>query len=133
IQFISVLNGMTGAERARIQIPTDYLSDGPMACSMGVGYLDGVHPSLVCKLKNRIGSGDFNQMFVAYDFDGTNITQLWKWLTPAGSTDNGHQIRIVDVDGDGKDDIADTAQVVNSHGTLKYTMTPEIVHGDRFH
>jgi hypothetical protein len=50
VQFISVLNGMTGAERARFQVPTDFLADGPMAASMGIGYLDGVHPSLLVKI-----------------------------------------------------------------------------------
>ena len=133
IQYISVLNGMTGAERARVQLPTDYLSDGPLAASLGVGYLDGVHPSLVAKLKNRIGAGDFHQLFVAYDFNGTAITQKWKYASAPVDSDNGHQIRIVDVDQDGDDEIADTAQVINGDGTLKYNMRPAVVHGDRFH
>jgi rhamnogalacturonan endolyase len=136
LQFMSVIDGRSGAERAHIQLPTDFLSDGPMAASLGIGYLDGVHPTLVAKLKNRIGDGDFNQMFVAYDYDGTNITQRWKHIFPAVDSDNGHNIRIVDVDGDGKDEVADTAQVVDDDGTLLYNMrdgTPSLGHGDRFH
>lgn len=135
VQFMSVLDGRTGAERARIQIPTDFIADGPMAASFGVGYLDGVHPSLVAKMKNRIGDTDFNQMFVAYDYNGTAITQKWKYLSAPVDADNGHNIRLVDVDGDGKDELADTAQVINGDGTLKYNMrygTPSIGHGDRF-
>jgi hypothetical protein len=133
VQFLSAVDGMTGAERARIQIPTDYLSDGPMGASFAVGYLDGTHPSLVAKLKNRIGSAAFNEMFVAYDFDGTLI-QKWKFLSPVGETDHGHNIRVVDVDQDGYDDIADTAKVINGPtGTLKYSMYPTIGHGDRFY
>src|SRR5439155_22280458 len=57
VQFMSVLDGRTGAEKARIQLPTDFIIDGPLAASFGIGYLDGVHPSLVAKMKNRIGDG----------------------------------------------------------------------------
>jgi hypothetical protein len=136
IQFMSVLDGRTGAEKARIQIPTDFLADGPMAASFGIGYLDGVHPSLVAKMKNRVGDTNFNQMFVAYDYDGTNITQRWKYISAPVDSDNGHNIRIVDVDGDGKDEVADTAQVIDDDGTLLYNMrygNVPLGHGDRFH
>jgi hypothetical protein len=137
IQFMSVLDGMTGAEKSRIGIPTDFIFDGPMAASFAVGYLDGVHPSLVAKMKNRVGSGRFNEMFVAYDYNGIDITQKWKFISAPSETDNGHNIRVVDVDGDGFDDVADTAKVINGPtGALKYsmyTMTPHIGHGDRFY
>ena len=135
VQFISVIDGRTGAEKARVQVPTDFLIDGPMAASLAVGYLDGQRPSLVAKMKNRVGDDYFNQMFVAYDYDGAAITQKWKYVTAPVDSDNGHNIRIVDVDGDGKDELADTAQVINGDGTLKYNMrngTPSIGHGDRF-
>lgn len=135
-QYISVIDGRTGAEKSHIQLPSDFIIDGPIAASFGIGYLDGVHPSLVAKMKNRIGDGNFNQMFVAYDYNGTSITQKWKYITAAVDSDNGHNIRIVDVDGDGFDDVTDTAQVISHDGTLKYNMrngTPSIGHGDRFH
>jgi rhamnogalacturonan endolyase len=133
-QFISVIDGMTGAEKARAQLPTDYLSDGPLAPMLGVGYLDGVRPSLVAKMKNRVGSGAFNMMIVSWDYDGTAITQRWKWNR--GNTPNrsdGHQIRIVDVDGDGADDIAEIGFVLDGNGAVKYTLGPTVVHGDRFY
>ena len=134
VQFISVLDGLSGAERARIQVPTDYLADGPMPAHMGVGYLDGVRPSLVVKMKNRIGSGDFNLMTLAYDFDGASITQKWKFTRGGANLPDGHQIRIVDVDRDGRDEIVEIGFVLNGDGTLKYSMaTNGIVHGDRFH
>jgi hypothetical protein len=135
VQFISVINGITGAERARIQVPTDYIADGPSGAMTGIGYLDGVKPSLVVKFKNRIGSGDFNLMVVAYDFDGTNITQKWKWRRNDEAVDcpDGHNIRIVDVDGDGKDEVCEIGYVLNGDGTLKYSLAPNgIVHGDRW-
>lgn len=80
IQYISVIDGLTGAERARAQLPTDYIADGPLAAQMGTGYLNGRTPSLVASMKNRIGSGDFNLMICAWDFNGTSLTQTWKWL-----------------------------------------------------
>lgn len=133
IQFMSVVNGLTGVERSRIQVPTDFLADGPMAAMTGIGYLDGVHPSLVVKMKNRVGSGPFNMMILAYDFDGTTITQKWKWVRDIPVSD-GHNIRIVDVDGDGKDEVVDIGFALNGDGTLKYELASQgIVHGDRFH
>lgn len=135
IQFISVIDGRTGAERARIQLPNDFVQDGPLAASFAIGYLDGVHPSLIAKMKNRVGDGNFNQMFVAYDYNGTAITQRWQYVTAVVDSDNGHNIRIIDVDGDGRDELADTAQVIDDDGTLLYNMRYSNVslgHGDRF-
>jgi autotransporter-associated beta strand protein len=135
-QFISVLDGLTGAERARAPVPTDYLSDGPVAGHFGIAYLDGVKPSFIFKAKNRVGSGPFNLFIAAWDFDGTNLTQRWKWLRhtePTPCPDN-HQIRIVDVNGDGKDDICDGGYVLDHNGTLLYSLgSSGVVHGDRFH
>jgi hypothetical protein len=109
------------------------LTDGPLAASMGIGYMDGVHPSLVVKMKNRIGSGAFNMMVLAYDFNGTSITQKWKWKRGNTNAPDGHQIRIVDVDQDGKDEFVDIGFVLNGDGTLKYTLgTQGVVHGDRY-
>ncbi|HEY4788846.1 MAG TPA: autotransporter-associated beta strand repeat-containing protein [Bacteroidales bacterium] len=138
IQFISVLNGMTGAERSRIQLPTDYLSVGPLACSLGIGYLNGITPSLVGFMKNRNADGSFNRLMCAWDFDGTAITQKWKsnlsFGTSYGPGSDGHQMRILDFDGDGKDEIGEIGFVVKGDGTLLYNMASSgIYHGDRWH
>jgi rhamnogalacturonan endolyase len=91
-----------------------------------------VHPSLITKLVTRIGAvrGDFRVAVVAWDFDGTRLTQRWKWLRNRGIS--FHQLRIVDVDGDGRDDVADGNYVVSSDGTFRYEV-PQSTHGDRFH
>ena len=73
-QFIAILDGRTGAPAPRAAVPTDYLSDGPMYARFGVGYLDGVTPSLVAYMKNRIGSGYFNLMMIAWKFTGSAVT-----------------------------------------------------------
>lgn len=134
-QFISVLDGMTGAERARIQVPADYIADGPLAVQMGIGYLNGRTPSVVASMKNRIGSGDFNLMICAWDFDGTSLTQKWKWLRGWQNCPDGHNIRIVDVDGDGMDEVGHIGFMLDSDGILLYSLaeTGGVVHGDRWH
>ncbi|WP_170184962.1 carbohydrate-binding protein [Saccharothrix texasensis] len=133
-QFIAILDGLTGAPRATAPVPTDYLADGPMYARFGVGYLDGVNPSLVSFMKNRIGSGDFNLMFAAWRFTGSALTMQWKFLRGNQNLPDGHNTRIIDVDGDGKDEIAEIGFVLNGNGTLRYTLGPAgVVHGDRFH
>nr|BFF25651.1 hypothetical protein GCM10025732_36160 [Glycomyces mayteni] len=133
-QWIAILDGRTGALRNYAGIPQDHLADGPMAAQFGVGYLDGQRPSLVVSMKNRIGSGAFNMMIAAYSWSGQNLTQQWKWNR--GSTDaaDGHNIRIVDVDGNGTDEIAHIGFVLNGDGTLRYSLASQgVQHGDRFH
>ena len=133
-QFISVLDGLTGAERARSLVPTDYLSDGPVAGHFGIAYLDGVKPSFVFKAKNRVGNGGFNLFIATWDFDGTNLTPRWKWLRGNQNAPDDHQIRIVDVDRDGRDEICDGGYVLDDNGTLLYSLGPQgVIHGDRFH
>jgi autotransporter-associated beta strand protein len=133
-QFISVLDGLTGAERARAPVPTDYIADGPVAGHFGVAYLDGVKPSFIFKAKNRVGNGGFNLFIAAWDFDGTNLTQRWKWLRGNQNAPDNHQIRIVDVDRDGRDEICDGGYVLDDDGELLYSLGPQgVIHGDRFH
>jgi rhamnogalacturonan endolyase len=132
-QAIAILDGLTGAPRATANVPTDYLADGPMYARFGVGYLDGKTPSLVAYMKNRIGSGDFNLMFLAFKFTGSALTQQWKFLRGSQNLPDGHNTRIVDVDGDGKDEIAEIGFVLNGDGKLRYSLAGAgVVHGDRF-
>ncbi|MFD6276343.1 hypothetical protein ACFWFI_12335 [Streptomyces sp. NPDC060209] len=133
-QFIAVLDGRTGAARATAPVPDDYLADGPMYARFGVGYLDGSTPSLVAFMKNRVGSGAFNLMTTAWRFDGSTVERQWKWLRGDQDAPDGHSTRIVDVDGDGKDEIVEIGFVLNGDGTLRYSLEPEgVIHGDRFY
>jgi len=133
-QFISVIDGATGVERTRQPVPDDFVADGPSGGHFGIAYLDGVHPSLVTKLVTRIGAkrGAFRKLFQTWDFNGTDLKPRWKYVVPDNSPATSfHQIRTVDVDQDGKDEIADGNYVVNSDGTLRYVVDGAI-HGDRF-
>ncbi len=136
-QFISVVQGSSGKEITRTAVPSDFLAHGPVGGQFGVGYFDGVHPSLVTQLVVRgvpAKKGVFHFMVAAWDFDGTTLTQKWKWLADASGTtaERSHQIRVVDVDGDGKDEFAAGNYLLNSDGTLRYVIDGA-GHGDRFH
>ncbi|WP_328758911.1 rhamnogalacturonan lyase family protein [Streptomyces sp. NBC_00271] len=133
-QFISVIDGKTGSERTRQPVPDDLVADGPSGGHFGIAYLDGVHPSLVTKLVTRVGAkrGAFRILFQTWDFNGTDLNRRWKYVVPVGSgATSFHQIRTVDVDQDGKDEIADGNYVVGSDGTLRYVVDGA-GHGDRF-
>jgi autotransporter-associated beta strand protein len=130
-QYISVLDGMTGAEKARIAWPADFISDGPMGMSFAIAYLDGIHPSLVVKGKNRQTSGAFNMLVCAFNYDGTTLNQQWKWYN--NTCPDGHQMRVADVNNDGKDEILEVPYALNSDGTVLYNLGQQgIQHGDRF-
>ncbi|MER6347058.1 rhamnogalacturonan lyase family protein [Streptomyces sp. NPDC001595] len=133
-QFVSVIDGATGTERTRQPVPDDFTADGPSGGHFGIAHLDGVHPSLVTKLVTRVGArrGAFRTLLQAWDFDGTELTRRWKYVVPADSgATSFHQIRTVDVDQDGRDEIADGNYVVNADGTLRYVVDGA-GHGDRF-
>jgi hypothetical protein len=73
-------------------------------------------------------------MMTAWRFTGSALTMQWKWLRGNQNAPDGHNTRIVDVDGDGRDEIAEIGFVLNGNGTLRYALGAQgIVHGDRFH
>jgi len=137
-QFISVLDGMTGAERARTLLPNPWKdSIGlPLGTLFGIGYADGIRPSLYIHAKNRNPSLSFNLIESAWDFRGGVLSNRWsiQWNGDSSVPQNSHQMRLVDVNGDGKDELIPGMHAISSSGTLLYDLgTQGIVHGDRFH
>ncbi|MFJ8001333.1 hypothetical protein ACIQ7D_30200 [Streptomyces sp. NPDC096310] len=133
-QFMAILDGRTGALRNWSAVPTTYLSDGPMGARLGVAYLNGTTPSLVAYMKNRRDDGSFNLMMAAWKYDGDSLDRQWTWLRGSQNAPDGHNTRAIDVNGDGKDEVAEIGFVLNGDGSLRYSMAPKgIVHGDRFH
>ena len=133
-QWLAVLNGMTGKLQSTSELPDDYISIGPLAAQLGIGYLNGTTPSVVVNAKNRRADGGFNMLIAAYHLEGDNLVRDWKWLRGSQNLADGHQIRIADVDGDGKDEIAQIGFVLDHDGTLLYSLTDSnVVHGDRFY
>ncbi|CAN9143195.1 unnamed protein product [Alternaria alternata] len=105
-QFIAVLDGQTGALRASISIPNDYIEHGPFAARLGIGYLDGTTPHIVGFMKNR---RDDKQ-------DLTDTTRAF-----------------FDVDGDGVDEVGEIMFLLEGNGTMRYSLTDSgIGHGDRW-
>lgn len=133
VQFLSIINGLTGAELSRATIPNPRLGDGPMNGHMGILYLDGKRPSVVWAAKNRDSAEDFHGVITAWDWRGGSLTQRWSWVDDGSiHAPEGHQIRIADVDNDGKDEFVDIGYTLDDNGTQLFNI-PEIVHGDRFH
>jgi hypothetical protein len=64
-QYISILDGLTGRERARDTVPNPYLADGPLNGHMGILY-DGKRPVLIYKAKNRRDDGTFQGITSAW-------------------------------------------------------------------
>lgn len=133
-QWLAVLDGSTGKLRASAAYPTDYLSVGSLGGQLGVGFLNGKTPSVVAFLKNRNADGSFNLAIAAYHLDGAKLVMDWRWLRGSQDCPDGHQMRIVDVDGDGKDEICEIGFVLNGDGRLRYSLAGQkIGHGDRFY
>ncbi len=128
-QAIAVIDGMTGAMQDSAPVPDDKIEAGPKACMMEIGYLDGVKPSLVCWVKNRNDDKSFNSYNVAYAYENGKFVQQWK----AGAYGaEAHNIRIADVDYDGKDEVLHMGYALNGDGSHRYTVK-NVVHGDRWY
>ena len=133
VQFLSIVNGLTGAEMARMTIPNPRLSDGPMNGHMAIFYPDGQRPSVLWAAKNRDATDAFHGVITAWDWRGGALTQRWSWVdSGAIHAPEGHQIRIGDVDNDGKDEFVEIGFVIDDNGTQLFNLG-EVVHGDRFH
>lgn len=134
-QFLSLLDGLTGVERARAVIPNLYFADGPLNFHAGVIYWDGVHPSILLDGENRVGSGAFQRQSVTWDYRNGQLTQRWiRGDVPGENQSEGHQLRIADVNHDGKDDLVQIGSVVTDNGTAGVLIyDTELQHGDRYH
>lgn len=132
-QYLSILNGLTGAELARTTITNMWPGDGPMNGHFGIMYCDGVRPSVVLHIENRQGSGGFQREIMTYDYRAGQLTRRW-FHTPAAEANEswGHQIRIMDVNHDGIDDMLNVGSALNG-ATGQPLWDTELVHGDRFH
>lgn len=133
-QYIAVLDGLTGNPLASRAFPTTfYAQGGALGTQLGIGYPDGVSPSIYFWGRNRNKDKSFNDVFASWTWNGGSaITENWVLPIKAAGVSASHQMRIIDLDGDGKDEMATGNFVVNSDGTLRYVL-PGVVHGDRFY
>jgi rhamnogalacturonan endolyase len=137
-EWFTIWDGQTGTELAATDwIPRGNISDWGDSYGnrvnrnmMCIAYLDGVKPSLV------IFRGIYGLMKAqAWNFRNGKLTRLWDWSNEGlGTAYQGmgyHQIRVGDVDGDGRDEILNGCILIDDDGKTLYTTGEG--HGDRFH
>ena len=136
VQYISVLDGMTGVEKARatVPVPTTWVTQTHMNGHMGILYADGMRPSVFWHSSNRNPDQSFNEIATTWDYRNGVLTQRWSWPF-SGHTAAAHQVRFADVNNDGLDEYVDIGLVLKADGTgqINEAMLNEVGHGDRFH
>ena len=140
LEYLTVFEGKTGkALRTVDYVPQqgdlkawgdNYAnrSERYLAC---VAYLDGKHPSVVmCR-------GYYTRtVLAAWDWDGKELRQRWvfdsaqpEWREWGGQ--GNHNLRVADIDGDGKDEITYGSMCVDDDGRGLYNT--RLGHGDAIH
>lgn len=139
-EYLTIFNGETGCAMQTIDFgaplgnvrdwgdDTYNRSDRFLA---GTAYLDGVHPSIIM-CRGYYGKS----VVIAYDWDGTNITQRWKLDSTSSSSNKfygqgNHNLSVADLDLDGKDEIAYGSAAIDDDGTLLWSTGWG--HGDAMH
>ncbi|MFM2296111.1 MAG: hypothetical protein RLZZ350_2524, partial [Verrucomicrobiota bacterium] len=150
-EFITVFNGLTGAEMATTTFypkrDPDNNDDNPTASRIntiwgdsygnrldrflaGVAYVDGIRPSgIFCR-------GYYTRAYVtAWDWRNGTLTKRWSFNSDPSNLNykgqGAHSLSIGDVDGDGKDEIIYGAACIDDNGTGLYTTL--LGHGDAEH
>jgi len=135
-EFISILDGLTGVERARTPFkpalgpdPYGYWGENmrPFYLYMATACLDGVKPSLItCR-----GIGGDRLHLHAWDFSNGTITERWSWIASASeSMATGHNLLVFDLDNDQKDEIVFIGGAIDDDGRFMYSTG--LGHGDHF-
>ena len=139
-EYLTVFNGLTGRTMdTKLYIPQrgapngwgDNRGNRSDRFLAAVGYLDGEHPSvLYCR-------GYYTRTVIAaWDWNGQQLKERWtfdtnqpEWRSYAGQ--GNHNLRIADVDGDGRDEIIYGSMTVDHDGRGLYNT--RMGHGDAMH
>jgi rhamnogalacturonan endolyase len=117
-EYVSILDGMTGAEKAKFLWPDrEGFSDYNYYCrnQMAVAYLDGKTPALLVQR----GTYTIIKLY-AYEFRDGKLREIWHWLstdeTPNWNGQGAHCLRAADIDGDGRDEAVLGSGVIDDNG-----------------
>lgn len=123
-EYLSVLDGMTGEELARVDWPERNERYGNVnrqnRNQIGMAYLDGKTP---CILAAR---GTYKLMAVdAWQFHEGKLTKIWRWdgdeENPVVRSQGAHNMVCADVDNDGRDEILLGSCMLDDNGTLLWS------------
>lgn len=117
-EYVLVLDGLTGKEKARAEWPARDLFPAYNYASrnqMCVAYLDGKTPCLILQ------RGTYNVIHVrAYQLHAGKLQQLWQWDDgeegPRYRGQGAHSMHAVDIDDDGRDEVFLGSAVLDDHG-----------------
>ena len=143
-RYISIIDGMTGSEKASVEQSYNqhYNRTNRAALMgdeynkhvghMGVFYHDGIHPAVVMEWHMRGTGGDhhYYNIGVAYDFSSGKAGNLKELFNKPTGAPAFHQIRVGDMDGDGRDEMIVGGYTMNHDGSILFNTG--IAHGDRF-
>ncbi|HYG21437.1 MAG TPA: autotransporter-associated beta strand repeat-containing protein [Verrucomicrobiae bacterium] len=135
-QYVSVIDGLTGVEKARMILPNPVPSAGAMSSHFGIMFADGVRPSLVIESINRSANGAFNLSITCWDYRDAQLKMRWLWTPPndGHNYSRAHQFRVADIDHDGRDEFCEIAFALRDAGDhAEAVFSNELLHGDRFH
>lgn len=123
-EYLSVLDGMTGREIARVDWPERNFRYGNLIRrnrnQIGMAFLDGKTPYiLACR-------GTYKLMVVdAWQLNGTKLERAWRWdgdeENPIVRSMGAHSMVCGDVDGDGRDEMLLGSCMLDDNGTLLWS------------
>jgi rhamnogalacturonan endolyase len=132
VEFLEVWDGATGATLAR----APWVDVGPWGSDgyrynrnmIAPAYLDGTgqNPSIII-----MRGGNERTTIEAYDFDGATLTRRWDLTRAPNGGNYGHNVRLGDMDDDGRDELLYFTVAVDDDGTELWNT--QQAHGDRVH
>ncbi len=123
-EYLSVLDGMTGEELARVDWPERSWRLGDLnrqnRNQLGMAFLDGRTPCIIA------ARGTYRAMLAdAWQFHDGRLTRLWRWdgdeENPVIRSQGAHSMVTGDVDGDGRDEILLGGCMLDDNGTLLWS------------
>lgn len=157
--YVTVVDGMTGAEKVTAELDYSQVRDGvdtysrnnrqnykadndwleyaSLCGQFAICYFDGVHPSLGIEVKDRTTDGNHHYYLFSFTYDWSDGTPR-NWHHDSTFSAYGrnpsaaqfHMVRVCDVDGDGIDELIPGGYGWSPKAGM--VMSANISHGDRF-